>query len=73
MKHLKIFTYGIIFVLICSAVGFAQTGSIAGTVADSTGAIVQGADMLRYETPARMLLAVRAAARGARTACPRLR
>ncbi|MBS1850012.1 MAG: carboxypeptidase regulatory-like domain-containing protein [Acidobacteria bacterium] len=45
MHLVKNFIFGVCVVLAVSLVATAQTGSIAGTVADPTGAVVQGADV----------------------------
>ncbi len=44
-------TFGFCFVfMLCAAAAFAQTGSIAGTVTDSSGAVVQGAEVTARNT-----------------------
>ncbi len=44
MLKLRILAVGALFAL-ASAVAFAQTGSIQGTVTDKSGAVVQGAEV----------------------------
>src|ERR1700722_15713990 len=45
MQLLKTICGFALVVLFCSLASFAQTGSIVGTVTDSSGAVVQGADV----------------------------
>ena len=45
MQSLKTICGFALVVLFCSLASFAQTGSIVGTVTDSSGAVVQGADV----------------------------
>ncbi len=46
MKNWKVILGWSLIVLVFSAVALAQSGSITGTVADSTGAVVPGADVI---------------------------
>jgi hypothetical protein len=48
MRNLKTVLGYVLLVLAFSAVTLAQSGSIAGTVLDSTGAVVQGADVIAH-------------------------
>jgi hypothetical protein len=50
MQSLKTIWGFALVVVFCSLASFAQTGSIAGTVTDSTGAVVQGADVTVHNT-----------------------
>jgi len=43
--HLPRFLAGLVVAAVCSVLAFAQTGSISGTVTDSAGAVVQGAQV----------------------------
>ncbi|MGA8764427.1 MAG: carboxypeptidase-like regulatory domain-containing protein, partial [Candidatus Sulfotelmatobacter sp.] len=43
-KLRSLFGFGLV-VLLCAVFSFAQTGTIAGTVTDPSGAVVQGAEI----------------------------
>src|ERR1700737_4319830 len=45
MHRLRFLLGSILVVLVCAALSLAQTGSIQGTVTDSGGAVVQGAEI----------------------------
>src|SRR5271170_2268908 len=50
MPTIRFYLGTVLVVLVFSAISLAQTGSIAGTVSDASGAVVQGAEVTARNT-----------------------
>ena len=65
MRNLRVVCGSAFAVLALAAIGFAQTGSIQGTVTDKSGAIVQGADVTVTNLDTNIAHATKSSASGA--------
>jgi len=65
MRTLKMLFHGLLFIGVCSLPSWGQMGSIAGTVTDTTGAVIQGAEVTVRNLQSNALRAVTTSDTGA--------